>query len=79
MTEERDRQSYYGSGMQPWDLIKSLGWAKHFAAANVVKYVGRYEMKDGLGDLRKARWYLDRLIEQVEKERADGEKETVAE
>ena len=60
------RQSYYGDGLQPWDLIKSLGIGAAFAAGNVIKYVGRYDKKNGLDDLRKARWYIDRLIEIVE-------------
>ena len=31
-------------------------------AANVIKYVWRFKMKNGVEDLRKARWYLDKLI-----------------
>lgn len=33
--------------------------------ANVIKYVWRYEEKNGVEDLRKARWYLERLIKEV--------------
>jgi hypothetical protein len=33
-----------------------------FAEGNVVKYVTRYQQKNGLEDLQKARMYLDRLI-----------------
>jgi hypothetical protein len=33
-----------------------------FAQGNVVKYVTRYQQKNGIEDLRKARQYLDRLI-----------------
>lgn len=29
--------------------------------ANVIKYLWRYEAKNGLEDVRKAKWYLDRL------------------
>ena len=36
---------------------------------NVVKYVVRSRHKSSrLGDLKKARWYLDYLIKQLEKE-----------
>lgn len=38
----------------------------HFHAGNVVKYVARYEHKNGVEDLKKARWYLDRLIQKLE-------------
>lgn len=34
--------------------------------ANVIKYICRWKEKNGLEDLKKARWYLDRLIEFVE-------------
>ena len=30
---------------------------------NVIKYLHRWRYKNGVEDLRKARWYLDRLIE----------------
>lgn len=29
--------------------------------ANVIKYLWRYEAKNGLEDVRKAKWYLERL------------------
>lgn len=38
-----------------------------FHVANVIKYVWRWKFKNGLEDLKKARWYLDRLIRKVEK------------
>lgn len=33
---------------------------------NVIKYICRWKHKNGLQDLKKARWYLNRLIEHVE-------------
>lgn len=38
--------------------------------ANVIKYVWRYEQKRGSEDLRKAKWYLERLIAVKEQEEA---------
>lgn len=35
-----------------------------FLAGNVLKYVSRYEKKNGVEDLEKAKWYLDRLIKE---------------
>lgn len=35
-----------------------------YREANVIKYVTRWRSKNGLEDLRKARHYLDMLIEQ---------------
>ena len=31
--------------------------------ANVIKYVSRYNKKNGLEDLKKAQWYLNRVID----------------
>ena len=33
-----------------------------YLRANVLKYVWRFRYKDNIKDLRKARWYLDKLI-----------------
>lgn len=35
--------------------------------ANVIKYLWRYEQKNGVEDVRKAQWYLNRLLEELEK------------
>jgi len=35
-----------------------------YLTANVQKYISRWRFKDGIDDLRKARWFLDKLIEQ---------------
>jgi hypothetical protein len=35
-----------------------------YVIGNVIKYVMRYDSKDGLKDLKKARRYIDMLIEQ---------------
>jgi hypothetical protein len=32
---------------------------------NVLKYLWRWPKKGGVDDLKKARWYLDRLIQEV--------------
>lgn len=33
-----------------------------FYTAQVIKYVWRWKLKNGVEDLRKAKWYLERLI-----------------
>jgi hypothetical protein len=52
---------YKNMNMQPWDYIvaNNLGYLE----GNVVKYVTRYKEKGGVEDLKKARHYLDKLIE----------------
>lgn len=42
-------------------------WGLDFNAGNVVKYVARHQHKaEPLEDLKKARWYLDRIIKGME-------------
>jgi hypothetical protein len=57
---------YKDLAIQPtqYILANKLG----FAEGNVIKYVSRYQKKNGVEDLKKARHYLDMLIESLESE-----------
>lgn len=35
--------------------------------ANIIKYLWRYEAKNGIEDVKKAHWYLNKLINALEK------------
>ena len=37
-----------------------------FCLGNTLKYLWRYKHKNGTEDLKKAKWYLDRLIKENE-------------
>lgn len=37
----------------------------NFLEGNIIKYVSRYKTKNGIEDLKKARWYLNKLIKEV--------------
>jgi hypothetical protein len=51
--------------IETFDYIKS--WRMGYAEGNVIKYVSRHKYKGkALQDLKKARWYLDKLIEELE-------------
>ena len=52
---------YKQKAIQPWDYIATNGLG--YFEGNVVKYVSRWRDKGGVDDLRKARHYLDKLIE----------------
>ena len=42
------------------------GGFKHYLQGNILKYLWRFDYKDKpLEDLQKAKWYLDKLIEEV--------------
>jgi len=60
-----DHPAHYTQGIEVMDYIASQGWGHDFCAANIIKYVTRYAHKNGIQDLRKARWYLDYLINMV--------------
>lgn len=51
--------------IEPLDFIMANDL--DFVRGNIIKYIMRYDAKGGLEDLKKARVYLDRLIEKVEK------------
>ena len=52
---------YQKAALQPWDIF--LAWGLDPWAANVVKYILRFPYKNGLEDLKKAKHYVDFLIE----------------
>ena len=47
------------------DILTSEGF-EGYCIGNVLKYVSRYRYKGGTEDLRKAEWYLSRIIERKE-------------
>lgn len=63
--------SHYKSGdIECIDAIQSAVLCKPafqgYLVGNIIKYLWRYEMKGGVEDVKKARWYVDRLINQLE-------------
>lgn len=65
---------HYKQGMiEAIDAIESATINKKglvaVCTANVIKYLWRCEDKNGMEDLLKARWYLDKLIETKKKEK----------
>jgi len=54
---------YYKKGnIEVTDFI--LDQSMSFLEGNIVKYLVRHKEKSGIDDLRKARWYLNKLIEE---------------
>lgn len=48
------------------DRVKHLPGEQASLVGNVIKYLWRYENKNGVEDLNKAKWYLNKLIEVVD-------------
>ena len=62
-----------GNGVECIEAIEasmSMEEFKGFLKGNVQKYVWRYAQKNGAEDLKKAKWYLERLITVVAMEEA---------
>jgi|TARA_B100000287_G_C20069997_1_gene558042 hypothetical protein len=65
MTDKKEKvnhPAHYNQGrIEVIDAIED--WDLNFCEGNVVKYVARHRFKgEPLEDLKKARWYLERLI-----------------
>lgn len=59
---------HYTSGrVECIECIEAAGMLIEFCLGNVLKYIYRHKSKNGLEDLKKARWYLNRVIEYLEK------------
>lgn len=42
-------------------------WGLNFCEGNIIKYVARHRYKeDPVEDLKKAKWYIERLIKSIE-------------
>lgn len=66
MTNPIEPTHYNNYNITPIQAIEE--WDLNFSLGNVIKYVGRAGHKgDKLEDLRKARWYLDREINRLER------------
>lgn len=69
--DDVDSPFHYNNGnIECIDAIKAASTKEEFEGyvrANVLKYVWRFRYKDNIKDLRKARWYLDKLIDSLMK------------
>lgn len=58
------------NGLEAIDVIEAftadLSGFEATHTGNALKYLLRWKHKNGLEDLKKARWYLDRLIGKIE-------------
>lgn len=68
-SEAVNHPQHYGGADNPYEAIKVIeAWELGFCLGNTVKYISRAGKKDDvLQDLKKARWYLDREIQNREK------------
>lgn len=67
-------QHYTQGGIECIDALKAATVDKcgieAVCVANVIKYCWRYEKKNGIEDVRKAKFYLDRLLKELESQQS---------
>lgn len=78
MTDPVNHPAHYTAGeIECIDAIESAITAQSdptsaWLTGTVIKYLWRWPIKNGAEDLKKARFYLDRLIERQEKNEKRG-------
>jgi len=66
MTKDNINPSHYKQGnIEVIDFI--LDQDLNYLEGNVIKYVSRYKYKNGLEDLKKAQWYLNKIMLELTK------------
>ncbi len=61
MSDDPINPDYYRRGIEVTKFI--LSWELDFCEGNIVKYLCRWQEKNGIEDLKKAKKYLELLIE----------------
>lgn len=77
MYESQDRMVYHPphyqseTGLEVIDVIEAFTFdlmgIEATDTGNILKYICRWKYKNGLQDLEKAKWYLQHLIDHVNK------------
>ena len=70
-SEKVDQQQVGGThykdmGVQPWIAMEAWMTPEQFAGflrGNAIKYLARCDVKGGIADIKKARHYIDKLVE----------------
>lgn len=61
LIEQCGGNHYKGMKIQPVEFIHANGIG--YMEGNVIKYIARWQLKNGLEDLEKAKHYIELLIE----------------
>ena len=64
-----NKPPHYQGEVEAIDCIKSsmsYEGFKGYLQGNILKYCIRFDRKNGVEDLRKAEWYINRLIQHLE-------------
>lgn len=71
MSDPVNNPSHYGQGsIEAIKYIEDLLSREEYIGylrGNIAKYLHRWRYKNGVEDVKKARWYLNALIQELEK------------
>lgn len=77
---EKIKPSYYRNNgtdlIKMWSQLFSVDGFRTAMKSHITKYVVRYDQKNGIEDLEKAKYYIERLIE-FEHEQLDESNHTM--
>lgn len=59
-TSPGEKGHYSSRALEPIQV--SEAWGLDFLEGSALKYLARYRNKNGVEDLQKAKWYIDRII-----------------
>lgn len=66
MSKDNINPNHYKQGnIEVIDFI--LDQRMSYLEGNIIKYVSRYKYKNGLEDLKKAQWYLNKIMLELTK------------
>ena len=69
-TDPVNHPSHYIGAIECIDAIKAatehLSGFEGMCTGNAIKYLWRWKKKNGVEDLKKAVWYINRLIQEIE-------------
>lgn len=70
-TKDNINPDHYKQGkVEVIDMIESgtigISGFEGFCVGNIIKYISRYNNKNGIEDCKKAKWYLEKLIKHLE-------------
>ena len=80
MTDNVNKPEHYTYGKYECidvikEITKDLTGEEAFCIGNAIKYLWRWKHKNGIEDVKKAIWYLDRLIDNIDSDDKNNDDE----
>tara|TARA_R100000734_G_C3218856_1_gene31155 strand:+ start:73 stop:285 length:213 start_codon:yes stop_codon:yes gene_type:complete len=70
MTDQINPNHYKTGNIETYDFIIAKNLS--YALGNVIKYIVRHKYKGGIVDLEKAKWYLQKAIDEYDRSKGSS-------